>query len=212
MSTPTIKAEYDTLENVAVRFDQQSVETEKMVRTLLMMLEPLEQSGWKGEAAQAFFREMNDEVLPATNRLQTAFLEGGEATRQIMQVMRTAEEDAANLFQDDLGRQDNGFDPNLIDLSDSIISIPDWSDADWERIEEMIREAGFDDLGRQDNGFGPNLIDNDIDNPWNWGDNPPNIPGFDDLSVEDLERLVERIRKGGFVDNLPSDDPRRHII
>lgn len=99
MSEPIIQAQYDSLEEIAKRFDEQANSTEEASRYIIQMLAQLEGGGWEGDSAQAFFREMNDEVIPTTNNLRDAFTEAGETTRQIMQVVQTAEEEAANQFQ-----------------------------------------------------------------------------------------------------------------
>lgn len=98
MTHNVIQAEYDDLERIAGRFQQESASTKRLMGSVERLVEDLQRGGWEGEGAVAFFREMNGEVLPAVNRLVLALEEGNEATRQIVVILQQAEEDAANPF------------------------------------------------------------------------------------------------------------------
>jgi WXG100 family type VII secretion target len=62
-------------------------------------MEPLQSGGWIGRAADAFFDEMNSEVLPATDRLQKVLDQASQVTKQIVQTVRQAEDEASSLFR-----------------------------------------------------------------------------------------------------------------
>ncbi|PKO20908.1 MAG: hypothetical protein CVU38_17625, partial [Chloroflexi bacterium HGW-Chloroflexi-1] len=57
------------------------------------------QGNWIGHGSEAFFSEMNDKVLPATNRLCKALQDANKITKQIAQLLQQAEQDAAAPFQ-----------------------------------------------------------------------------------------------------------------
>jgi WXG100 family type VII secretion target len=94
-----IKAEYDQLDQVANRFLQQSEAITNMLQRVRSSMEKLEQDGWKGRGAQAFFDEMHGEVLPACQRLHTVLSDGSQVSKEIIQIMRQAEGEAAAPFK-----------------------------------------------------------------------------------------------------------------
>lgn len=94
-----IRADYDRLEKVASRFANQSQEIQQMLQKVRGSMEPLESGGWIGRGSDAFFSEMQSEVLPATERLQQAMDEANRVTNQIVQTIRQAEEEAGSPFR-----------------------------------------------------------------------------------------------------------------
>lgn len=97
--TDEIRADYDQLEQVTVRFSNQSQEVQEMLQRVRNSMGKLEDGGWIGRGSQAFFSEMNSEVLPATERLRQALEEGGEAARKIVHIMQQAEDEASGPFK-----------------------------------------------------------------------------------------------------------------
>jgi WXG100 family type VII secretion target len=94
-----IRADYDRLEKVASQFANQSQEIQQMLQKVRGSMEPLESGGWIGRGSDAFFSEMQSEVLPATERLQQAMDEANRVTNQIVQTIRHAEEEACSPFR-----------------------------------------------------------------------------------------------------------------
>lgn len=99
MAAPIIQAQYQTLQDISGRFAKQSEQTLSMISQLQDHLRALQDGGWIGRGADGFFREMNNEVLPATRRLADALSESQAVTLQIIQVLREAEEEAAQPFK-----------------------------------------------------------------------------------------------------------------
>ncbi len=95
----TIEANYDQLGQVASRFANQSQAVQQMVQSVRSSMNKLEDGGWEGRGSDAFFTEMNEEVLPATERLRQALEEAGRTTQQIVQTMQQAEEEASTPFR-----------------------------------------------------------------------------------------------------------------
>jgi WXG100 family type VII secretion target len=93
-----IRADYNQLEQVSSRFQNQSQSIEQMCRTVQASMQKLE-SGWVGEGSQAFFQEMQSTILPAVNRLQTALSNASQATGTIAQTVKQAEEEASAPFR-----------------------------------------------------------------------------------------------------------------
>jgi WXG100 family type VII secretion target len=93
-----VKADYEQLEQVASRFANQSQEVQQMLQKVRNSMQKLEPD-WIGRGSEAFFSEMEGEVLPATARLQQALDEAGRVTRDIVQTMQQAEEEASSPFR-----------------------------------------------------------------------------------------------------------------
>ena len=94
-----VEANYDQLDQVSSQFANQADAVQQMLQQVRASLSQLENGGWIGDAADAFFAEMNQVVLPATWRLQNALEEGSQATKDISQTFQQAEEEASNPFK-----------------------------------------------------------------------------------------------------------------
>lgn len=101
MRSDITQANYEQLDEIAQRFTTQSQHIVQMQALLRQRLAALQQGGWEGRGADAFFSEMEGELLPATTRLQDALQEASAVTRQISAILRQAEEEAAALFASD---------------------------------------------------------------------------------------------------------------
>lgn len=97
--TDEIRADYDRLEQVASQFANQSQAIQQMLQKVHGSMDPLESGGWIGRGSDAFFSEMQSEVLPATERLQQALDEANRVTKQIVQTVRHGEEEACSPFR-----------------------------------------------------------------------------------------------------------------
>jgi WXG100 family type VII secretion target len=93
-----IKADYDQLEQVVSRFASQSQVIQEMNQQVRTSMQNL-QDGWMGRGSEAFFSEMESEVLPASLRLQEALDEASRATRDIIQIFQQADEEASAPFR-----------------------------------------------------------------------------------------------------------------
>ena len=92
-----IKAKYDDLEHIASRFANQSHEVQEMISQVRNSMEDLKE-GWKGRGSEAFFSEMQSEVLPASMRLHHVLAEASHVTKEVAKTVRHAEEEASALF------------------------------------------------------------------------------------------------------------------
>jgi WXG100 family type VII secretion target len=93
-----IRADYDKLEEVAGRFNNQSQEMQQMGRQVRASYGKLRDGGWIGDAATKFFGEMEELVFPASDRLTEALEEAGQTTQRIAQTVKQAEQEASSLF------------------------------------------------------------------------------------------------------------------
>jgi len=94
-----IRADYESLEQLASQFANQAQAVQQMLQNVKGAMDPLEGGGWIGRGSDAFFSEMNSEVLPATTRLQQALDEASRVTKQIVETVKQAEEEASSPFR-----------------------------------------------------------------------------------------------------------------
>jgi WXG100 family type VII secretion target len=94
-----IRADYDQLEEVASRFANQSQVIQQMLQKVRSSMSKLEDGGWIGRGSDAFFQEMQSEVLPASLRLQEVLDEASQVARNIVQIVRQAEDEASSPFR-----------------------------------------------------------------------------------------------------------------
>ena len=98
MATDEIRADYEQLAQIARRFADRAEAGADHERLLRQGTERL-RSTWRGRAANAFFAEMEGELLPALTRLTEALSEAQRTTVEAARLLREAEEQAAALFQ-----------------------------------------------------------------------------------------------------------------
>lgn len=94
-----IQADYDQLGQVSGKFADQSGAIQQMLQSVRNSMSKLEDGGWIGRGSDAFFAEMNGEVLPAVNRLQQALDEASRAANEINQLVQQADDEASSPFR-----------------------------------------------------------------------------------------------------------------
>jgi WXG100 family type VII secretion target len=97
--TDEIRADYEEMEQIATRFSTQSQAIQQMMQKVRGSMEKLENGDWIGRGSDAFFNEMNSDILPAVQRLVEALEEGGRTTKDIAQTVQQAEEEASSRFR-----------------------------------------------------------------------------------------------------------------
>jgi WXG100 family type VII secretion target len=96
-----IRVDYEALANIADRFGQEAEAIEQMLQMMRRSMAPLQNGGWVGRGSDAFFAEMESDMLPAVRRLADALDQAGAVSRQIGEVMQGAEEEAGSPFRAD---------------------------------------------------------------------------------------------------------------
>jgi len=99
MPAPRIRGDYDSLAQISQAFARRAADTQRTIQRIKRQINTLQGGDWIGKGAKAFYREMDSEVLPSLKRLATALETANRATRQIIQILRAAEEDAARIFR-----------------------------------------------------------------------------------------------------------------
>ena len=92
-----IVADYERLNQVALRFTAQAQTIQEILQEVQSDLTNL-QGEWVGRGSNAFFAEMESEVLPATQRLNQAMEQAQQTTQTIIRTIQQADEEAARPF------------------------------------------------------------------------------------------------------------------
>lgn len=97
-SNNVIQAKYDTLDTVAAGFSDQAGQAEDLYSRIKSSMQVLEDGGWVGHGAAAFFTEMNSDLFPALQRLTNVLQEARSVTLNIKRIIQSAEQEAALVF------------------------------------------------------------------------------------------------------------------
>jgi len=93
-----IQADYDELSAIANEFMQEAAGVEQLFNQIRNLVGELEGGGWIGRGADSFYAEMQDLVDPGFQRLIRALEDGGNAIKQINNILSQAEQDASSMF------------------------------------------------------------------------------------------------------------------
>jgi WXG100 family type VII secretion target len=107
-----IKLDYEVLKNVATRFQEQSNLINQSNQKLQAALTPLQEGGWAGLGADAFFEAMSDGLCPGLQRLSDTLAVAGQDTAQISSHFREAEQAGAAGLQADAQTPGGGGSPS----------------------------------------------------------------------------------------------------
>jgi WXG100 family type VII secretion target len=93
-----VQADYEQLGQVSSQFANQSQLVQELMQKVRSSMQQLEDGGWIGRGADAFFSEMQSVLFPGIQRLESALNDASSITKQIAQNMEQAEQDAQSLF------------------------------------------------------------------------------------------------------------------
>ncbi len=102
MSPVTFQLKYDELAQIAKRFKDEGEDIAKLHSVTRARVRDMRKE-WVGEAAERFFAEMENEVLPALERLSRALFFTQDVTLNISKIIRNADEETATYFKNRLG-------------------------------------------------------------------------------------------------------------
>jgi WXG100 family type VII secretion target len=94
-----VEADYQALNKIASQFAQQASAIQQMFQKVSSQTNSLANGGWKGRGSDAFFKEMQDLVLPGVQRLRQSLEEASRVTKQVSSEMSKAEEEASSPFR-----------------------------------------------------------------------------------------------------------------
>jgi WXG100 family type VII secretion target len=99
MSSPRVRADYDSLAAIARLFGQEAANARQTLRHLRRQMDVLQSGDWIGRGATAFYHEMNGAVLPSLQRLVIALETAERVAAKISQIMHAAEEEASTIIR-----------------------------------------------------------------------------------------------------------------
>ncbi len=99
MATERIEVNYESLDQVSGMFDERHAKMTEMLQDLNCSMEALRGDGWIGRGSEAFYCEMEEDLLPRVKRLCEALAEAQRITRQIAQTMEDAEQEAGQCLR-----------------------------------------------------------------------------------------------------------------
>lgn len=93
-----IKISFDDTGKVINTFKQQHEDVGKMLNQLKAATEQLRGGDWVGKGATQFYKDMDDQLLPAVQRLQKAMQAGADHVQKANSIMNQANEDQKALY------------------------------------------------------------------------------------------------------------------
>ena len=93
-----IRVDYDQMDKASRVFASESENVKRSIDSLKGVIEVLEGGDWIGEGANAFYREMHSQVMPALKRLMEALASAGRVTLEIKRIFEETEEDNSTVF------------------------------------------------------------------------------------------------------------------
>jgi WXG100 family type VII secretion target len=96
--TDTTQVNYSEMEGVIKSLKAKEEEIMNVLKTTKSKVESLHDSQWVGQAADSFFNEMEQTVLPALSRLANALGTGGNVAQEIVSTIHQADEETQSYF------------------------------------------------------------------------------------------------------------------
>lgn len=141
MSSSTTRVNYNELTQIAKQLHSESEDYTRLNSQTRQRIDAL-RGGWQGDAANAFFNEINAELIPAIQRLSAALLAGESVINQIMQIIYEADQETASYFKNlsDEGRgAGNPAKRTRIYIINGIDYVPDESDKGLNTLKDKIK-------------------------------------------------------------------------
>jgi WXG100 family type VII secretion target len=94
----TTQVNYDDMSNIVKSLKAEEEEIMNLLKNTKSKVENLHNNQWVGQAADNFFNEMEQTVLPAMARLARALGFGANVAQEIMNTIRQADEETQSFF------------------------------------------------------------------------------------------------------------------
>jgi WXG100 family type VII secretion target len=93
-----LRADYDQMPEMSKRFEREAANVKRSIDKLNRVIEVLKGGDWFGEGANAFYREMESEVMPAMQRLLKVLEMASGVIKGIERVLHESEQTIGGLF------------------------------------------------------------------------------------------------------------------
>ncbi len=94
----TTQVNYDDMNGIIKSMKNEEEQIMNLLKTTKSKVESLHNNQWVGQAADNFFNEMEQTVLPALSRLARALGVGADVAQQIINIIRQADEETQSFF------------------------------------------------------------------------------------------------------------------
>ena len=94
-----IRAHYPDLGQAAQAMSSEAANILQMEHQLKGRVADLHSEGWNGQGSDAFFKEMEQLVLPAIHRCHKALEDNAQAINKIHSIFSSADDDVSQLFK-----------------------------------------------------------------------------------------------------------------
>jgi WXG100 family type VII secretion target len=94
----TTQVNYDEMNGIIKGMKNEEEQIMNLLKTTKTKVESLHNNQWVGQAADNFFNEMEQTVLPALARLARALGVGSDVAQQIVNTIRQADEETQSFF------------------------------------------------------------------------------------------------------------------
>lgn len=93
----TVSIDYQGMQKVAQAFNHEAAHVKKILNDINGQLAILKRGGWIADAANIFYREMDNDICPRINRLQQALEHSANhCSNDIPQTFKNATDEACN--------------------------------------------------------------------------------------------------------------------
>lgn len=117
-----VQLKYDELNGIVKKFNSEGEDFAQLATTTRQRLQDLRKD-WMGDAAEKFFAEMEQDLLPALTRVSKALFLSQDVLMQVTKIIRETDEENANFFKNALQGGDDfgaaGFESALGGLQGS---------------------------------------------------------------------------------------------
>ena len=93
----TVSIDYQGMQKVSQSFNHEAARVKKVLNDINGQLAILKKGGWIADAANVFYREMDNDICPRINRLQQALENSAsKCSGEIPQTFKNATDEACN--------------------------------------------------------------------------------------------------------------------
>jgi WXG100 family type VII secretion target len=93
-----IQANYASLQSIKGKFDTDHGNAQQVLNNIMNAYAEVRNT-WEGQGATAFFNEMENNVIPRTKKMISAFEQASQITSQLIAIFQQAAEESSNLFK-----------------------------------------------------------------------------------------------------------------
>lgn len=98
MRSIAVRADYEELESIARKLEQLSYDVQSTVVDLRMQMSALQSGGWLGDAADAFYAEMEEVMFPHLKKLTDSYDDTAHGIKRVIDIFQRADGQIRPMF------------------------------------------------------------------------------------------------------------------